>query len=244
MKISVNILCWDNLDVLKYSIPQLLRELESIKHEIIVIDNGSNDGTSEYIKSVMGLGNIQFIQNPENMGISIGKNQGINASSGEYVFMLDGDILPVENSIQCLMNWLDENPDKDAIGMYPNRFCQDMNKGHLKPCEEWCEKLFEPVPHKCACLFYGLYRKKIFDNGLRMDMTGEYGKVGYGWEDHDFFMRMKTLGITQYVAHINHIKGRYHHRINSSIRNMGDATFRESMKARCAQFKRTWENAA
>jgi hypothetical protein len=55
---------------------------------------------------------------------------------------------------------------------------------------------------------------------------------------------MQTLGITQYVANINHAKGRYYHHINSSIRVMGDSVFRESIAARAKQFKRTWENAA
>ena len=239
MRISVNILCMNNLDVMRHSIPSIIEELTGTEYEIIVVDNGSTDSVGAFLPPM-----VKYIRNDENRGISIGKNQGINASSGEYIFMIDGDVLPVKNSILKLAEWLDANPDKDAIGMYPNRFTTDMNHGHFNPAEAFCHILFEPVPHKCACLFYGMYRRRIFDNGLRMDESGEYGKPGYGWEDHDFFKRMQTLGITQYVTNINHAKGRYHHRINSSIRVMGDSFFRESIAARSKQFKRTWENAA
>lgn len=239
IKISVAILAWNNADVLQHSLPMLRTELDGIKHEIIVVDNGSTDNTPELVLKYKCL----LLRFNENYGISTGKNRGISATDGEHLLLLDGDILPVPNSIRLMSQWLDDNQDKHAIGMYPNRFCTDMNQGHLKPCEEYCNVLFEPKEHKCACLFYGMYRRSIFHDGLRMDESGAYGKVGYGWEDHDFFMRMKERGIKQYVAHINHPKGRYHHRINSSIRIMGDATFRESMQARNAQFKERWGNA-
>lgn len=240
MKISVVILAWNNAETLAHSIPAIKEELKDVSHETLVIDNGSTDKTPELVKAL----GVYLIRDEVNRGISIGKNRGISASTGEHIFLLDGDIIPVPNSITMMSRWLDENLDKHAIGAYPNRFCTDLNKGHLKPCEEWCHTLWEPVPHKCACLFYGMYRKKIFDDGLMMDESGVYGECGYGWEDHDFFLRMKERGIIQYVAHINHVKGRYHHKINSSIRVMGDAKFRESMKKRHEQFKARWGDAA
>jgi glycosyltransferase involved in cell wall biosynthesis len=243
MKVSVNILCWNNLDVLEMSLPMLLEELKYIDHEIIFVDNGSTDGSKEFMlkwkeKHPWLLTNLMF--NSENMGISKGKNQGIDHSRGEYIFMMDGDVCPVPHSILKLIKFLDENKDKHAIGMYPNKWTDQDGKSGATYFETRCEQLFEPVVHKCACLFYGMYRRSIFKDGLRLCEDGAFGEEGYGWEDHDFFKRMQKEGVIQYVAHINHPKGRYYHKINSSIRSMGDKVFRKSLSDRSKQFKEIW----
>lgn len=243
MKISVNILCWNNGDVLEMSLPMLLEELKYIDHEIIIVDQGSTDGSRDFIlkwkeKHPWLLMNIMF--NSENMGISKGKNQLIDHSRGEYIFMMDGDVCPVPQSILRLAKYLDENKDKHALGMYPNVWTDEGGKNGSRYAEVRCEELIDPVPHKCACLFYGMYRRSIFKEGLRMCEDGAFGLPGYGWEDHDFFKRMQERGIVQYVAHINRPKGKYYHKINSSIRVMGDTAFRKSMSDRSKQFKEIW----
>lgn len=239
MKISVNILCWNNLDVLEMSLPMLLEELKYIDHEIVIVDQGSTDGSKDFIlkwkeKHPWLSMNLNF--NSHNMGISKGKNQGIDHSRGEHIFMMDGDVCPVPQSILRLSRFLDENKDKHAIGMYPNVWTDTKNSN----AEVRCQELFDPQPHKCVCLFYGMFRRSIFKDGLRMCEEGAFGLPGYGWEDHDFFKRMQKEGIVQYVAHINRPKGKYYHKINSSIRVMGDSLFRQTMSDRSKQFKEIW----
>ena len=91
-------------------------------------------------------------------------------------------------------------------------------------------------------MYYGIFRKKIFDEGLRLNEDGEFGKPGYGWEDHDMFQRMKARGIVQYAAHINKYKGKYFHAINSSIRNMGRGKYIETSKARHEEYRKVWND--
>jgi glycosyltransferase involved in cell wall biosynthesis len=238
MKLSVNILAWNTLDTIEITLPLLIDELKGYEHEIIIVDNGSEDGIDDYIKM---FPRVKFIKNEENRGISIGKNQGINASSGDYLLLLDGDVVPVPNSISLMMEFLDEHENIHAIGMYPNKFVNEPNSGHKVMHEEYCYELFEPALHRCACLFYGMYKREMFDYGLRMTEEGEFGQPGYGWEDHDFYLKMKRMGYQQYAADINSPRGRYFHKINSSIRNMGHETYRETSKRRSKQFKEIWD---
>ena len=226
MKISVNILCWNTGKALEQTLKVLDQELEGYSHEIIVVDNGSKDGTDK-----LDLSGVRYIKNEENRGISHGKNQGVEISGGEYIMLLDGDIIPIPNSIRCFMAFLDTTPEADAIGFYSNKFSNQINRNGQKHHEERCECLFDPKPHNSHCIYYGLYRREIFDK-IRFCTDGVFGETGYGWEDFDFHDQLVQCGFNQWVAHINHAKGKYFHDINSSIRAMGNAKFRSTTIAR------------
>lgn len=227
MKVSVNILTWNTLETTKMALEVLEEDLKNIEHEIIVVDNGSIDGCEDYAN----------IKNETNLGISVGKNQGVKKSRGDYIFMCDGDVVPVPNSINCLMDYMDNTRDCMALGMYPNMFTTTRQDS-----EQWCSRITRPVPHIATCLFYGIYRRELFDK-VMCDESGEFGKQGYGWEDRDFFMQMKKHNITQYVCGINKLDGRYFHRINSSFKNFGNMKHEEyasSSLKRSKYFKKKW----
>lgn len=230
MKLSVNILNWNTFDVFHKTLHILKDELKNLESELIVVDNGSTDGGEKFAT----------IRNKENLGISVGKNQGIRASRGEYILLLDGDIMPVPNSIRCLVTYMDSHPEIDALGFHPNKFSNQENKGGQKHYEEYCQELVDVRPHKNHCIYYGIYRRKIFEAGIFLDET--YG-VGYGYEDLDFYMQMKAAGYNQFVCHINHPAGRYFHAINSSIRQMGYEKYMETSKKRSKRFIEKWGTA-
>lgn len=239
--ISVNVLVWNNKSTIVKTLTAIENDLKDTSHEYIIVDNGSTDGSCDLVSGWIAdslPANSNFVCHQENLGISVGKNRGIGLSKGEYIFMCDGDVVPVPNSIRMMIAWMDSNIDKVAIGMHPNKFVTspDMAGGV-------CEKLADVKEHRCACLYYGLYRRRIFDGGLRMSEDGEFGKPGYGWEDHDFFERFKKAGHTQYVADINNHTGRYYHHINSSIRAMGREVYMETSRARGKQFHEAWDAA-
>lgn len=239
MKISVCILNWNTGNVLERTLESLNDDLVGLDHEIVIVDQGSVDNSIElvqYFKNHWNTdGEIRLIANEKNIGISRGKNQCIEAAEGEYILLIDGDVLPVPNSIHLMIEWLVDNPYHHAIGMYPNKWTNQENKPPQIFYEPVCYSLYEPKEHNGACLFYGMYRRKIFDDGLRCCVEGALGEPGYGWEDHDFFYEMKRRGIRQFVAHINNPQGHYYHRINSSLKTkdcLSDQHYRENYKRR------------
>ena len=230
MKLSVNILTWNTVKTLVETIAILKQELDGMDAEVIIVDNGSTDGCQDFAT----------IKNPVNLGISKGKNQGIDASSGDYICLIDGDIVPVVNSIRCLVDHLDANSDCQAIGFYPNKFTTEKNRNGAVNHETFCHKL-EPVEeYRGHCIYYGMYRREVFEK-VRFDE--EYGP-GYGYEDIDSYMQMEALGIKQYVAGINHKCGKYYHAINSSIRNAGFEWYMETQMKRSKIFKRKWQGVS
>jgi GT2 family glycosyltransferase len=206
MKLSINILTWNTWKTLHDTLHVLKNELKDIEHELIIVDNGSTDGCQD----------VATIKNKVNLGVSKGKNQGIDASKGDFIMMIDGDVVPVPNSIICLLEYMETHPDIEALGFYPDKWARNVGDYGL---QAYCDKLdpvevFKTGKGQGWCCYYGMYRRSCFDKGLRFDE--KYG-VGYGWEDVDFSNTMLKLGITQWVAGINSKTGKYLHKINSSI---------------------------
>ena len=233
MKLSVNILTWNTLNTLRATLKVLESELEGIESEVIIVDNGSTDGCQD----------LATIKNPVNLGISKGKNQGVDASRGEFIMMIDGDVVPVPNSIRSLLAYMELNPECHAIGFLPDKFCQHpLKEGGHKCHEDFCHKL-EPIKvHRGHCIYYGMYRRTVFDK-VRFD---ENFGVGYGYEDLDSWMQMQKHGITQWAAGINHLCGKYFHAINSSINNkncLGHELYMSSSLKRSQIFKKKWSGA-
>ncbi len=92
MKLSVITLTLNKLEYTKNFIESLKKYTKDF--ELIIVDNGSTDGTVEYIKS---MPDIKLIQNTENKGFSAGNNQGIEIAQGEYIGFLNNDILLYPN---------------------------------------------------------------------------------------------------------------------------------------------------
>lgn len=78
-----------------------LRRNTSADFELILIDNASNDGTSDYLET---LSNIVIISNLENRGFAGACNQGIIAASGEWVVVMNNDVILSQGWLQGLLS--------------------------------------------------------------------------------------------------------------------------------------------
>lgn len=87
--ISVVLLNQNGLEYLRKTIGPLLA-LRYSNIEFIVIDNGSTDGSREFLREFK---NITLIELACNIGYSAGKNVGVDKANGDYILLLDNDIL-------------------------------------------------------------------------------------------------------------------------------------------------------
>ena len=107
MKLSIITLTYNQIEYTKKYIKSLYEFTSDF--ELIIVDNGSTDGTAEYIKS-LPYDNIKTIFNAENLGFSKGNNQGIEIAEGEYIGFLNNDILLYPNWFEeCEKVFLKEN---------------------------------------------------------------------------------------------------------------------------------------
>ncbi len=95
-----------------------IREDTSLKEkEIIVVDNGSTDGSQEAIKKLQeSVSNVTLIENKENLGYAKANNQGIKKARGEHVLLLNSDTVVKKNSLGKLLAFAKKKKDAGVIG--------------------------------------------------------------------------------------------------------------------------------
>ena len=86
-----------------------LNQSDFYSYEVIVIDNGSVDGSLEMIEKNYPL--VRLIKNPENMGFAVACNQGIKAAKGEYIILLNNDIEVESNWLTKLYEGMERHPE-------------------------------------------------------------------------------------------------------------------------------------
>ena len=117
---SIIILTKDNLKYSKDCIESIFEYTSQVKtpFEIIVVDNGSKDGTVAYLKSLETVGQIKAIYNPENLGFPKGVNQGVAIAKGEYLCLLNNDTVMTAGWLESLIRCIKSDPTLAATGPY------------------------------------------------------------------------------------------------------------------------------
>lgn len=92
---------------------------DKIPTEIILVDNASSDNSVPKIKQFLnslkiGNWNLKIIQNESNVGFGQANNQGIDASVGNYLLLLNPDTIILHSSISQSLNWLSSHPEAMA----------------------------------------------------------------------------------------------------------------------------------
>lgn len=102
---SVIVVTHNHKKYLELCIPSIL--LQDYPCEIILVDNGSDDGTPDYIESTFP--NIKVIRN-KNTGYGSGNNLGVTQSHGEYVIILNPDTIVERNWLREIIKPLRDHP--------------------------------------------------------------------------------------------------------------------------------------
>jgi GT2 family glycosyltransferase len=107
--------------VLNYNTRELtLRCLESFAPalnrrgwQIIVIDNGSSDGSAEAVQAQFSFAEI--VRSERNLGFAGGNNLGLRQAAGQVVFLLNSDVLAAADTLQALAHQFDVRPEVGVI---------------------------------------------------------------------------------------------------------------------------------
>jgi hypothetical protein len=82
--------------------------------EIIVVDNGSTDGSVEMVRQ--NFPDVCLIANEENRGFPAANNQGIDVADGRYILLLNPDTEVLDDALATMVAFADAHPDAAIIG--------------------------------------------------------------------------------------------------------------------------------
>lgn len=109
--VSVVIPSWNTRELTRVALEHLEASARA-PDEVIVVDNGSADGSADMIAEFFPR--VVLIRNRTNEGFAIACNQGMRRATGRYVFLLNTDTEVAPDALGRLVAWLDEHPEYGA----------------------------------------------------------------------------------------------------------------------------------
>ena len=200
--VSIIILTWNGIEYTKKCLDTLKKHTEYNDYKIIIVDNGSTDGTVEYLKS---LDNISLIINPVNIGFVRGNNQAIKETDPDSDIILlnnDTEILTSQKKwIQNLHNTAYSKQDIGIIGcrlQRPSGMLQ--HAGAYMPIKTfWGQQIGSeemdinqyPFTHEVECVAFAcVYIKRELINKIGV-LSEDYFSY---YEDTDYCLTAREAG--------------------------------------------------
>ena len=145
LDLTLVIVSFNTRDILLRCLESIKQYTQGISYEVIIVDNASEDGTVDAV--VEHFPELQVIANTDNRGFSAANNQGIVASKGRRIAMLNPDTLLTENSFKKIIDFLDRHPDFSILGT-----------GIVDENNQLCPiRLWEDNPRDAALKILGIY---------------------------------------------------------------------------------------
>lgn len=120
IKLSIVVVNLNTRDLTIGCLRSIEKEAKDLSFEVLLTDNGSNDGSVEALKKLQNerywKNKLTLIFNDSNTGYAKANNQGIKKAKGEYILLLNNDTVVHKNALQNLVKFADSTPDAGVIG--------------------------------------------------------------------------------------------------------------------------------
>ena len=113
MTVSVIIVNWNTRDLTLAAVDSVLAQELDDEVEVIVVDNGSRDGT---VEALAGRKSVRCIASPVNLGFAGGNNLGLRRARGEFTLLLNSDAQLEPGALRTLVEEARRHPEAGAIG--------------------------------------------------------------------------------------------------------------------------------
>jgi GT2 family glycosyltransferase len=203
MKFSIIIPNWNGEKLLKKNLPAVF---QSEANQVVVVDNGSTDGSVNLLKNFqLQYPQLKIIFNQKNLGFARAINQGVKTAKNEIVVLLNNDVVPEADFLKPLAK---DFKDEEVFAVSLNEPQWSWAKG--KWIKGFVEHEIGPKTKKTHLSFWanggsGAFRKSIW---LKLGGLDEMFTPFY-WEDIDLSYRAwkrgyKILWEPQSIVHHQH----------------------------------------
>ena len=214
MQVSVAIVNWNTRDLLHECLMSLVSStvLYSSPIEVIVVDNGSTDGSADMVSNIFP--EVNLIRNHENLGFSKAINQAFSISRGQYFLMFNSDASMKETNLHECTKYLDENSNIAVLGcrlentdgstqsscfrftslfgtlMTAFYLSQMFRKSYVLNWDRYgCTEWKEPTEVDCVMGSFMMVKRSVIGSGELLDSS--YFMYG---EEKDLCFRLKAQG--------------------------------------------------
>jgi GT2 family glycosyltransferase len=212
---SIIVLSRDNLAFSRMCVASIFENTEYPNYELILIDNGSSDGSAEELRRLAGLvPHVRAFLNDDNAGFGPGNNQGLREATGDILVLLNNDTMVPRGWLTRLARHL-ENPEIGLIGPASNRTCNEAQldipyqtyaeyQAVARSLRERHEGELRPI--RMPMMFCTAFRRDVYERIGPLDERFETGM----FEDEDYALRAKAAGFKVvwtpevYVHHAYH----------------------------------------
>ena len=183
LSISIVIPLYNQLHYTRLCLESLLPTVDA-GVQIILIDNGSSDGTAEYLAART---DVSVISNPVNLGCAAAWNQGVNASRSDYVVILNNDVILPSGWLEALVHFAEKgNFDVVSPAMREGEYNYDIAE-YAKAFVARMATVKRVGVANGVCF---MVKRQVFD---QIGFFDEKFRIGQ-FEDSDFFRRATLAG--------------------------------------------------
>jgi len=175
-------------------IESLITQTTNQPYEVIVVDNGSTDNTSEIVKKYKDKLDLKLIKEPHK-GRGQARFAGFRAAKGDIILSIDGDSIAPRNWIQELTK-----PFSDP------KIIAVTGTGRIDDCSPRINRTFnilQPFSMFTYRLFFRHYWLTGFNFAIRADIykkAGEFNPKIQGYEDTELAFRVSKLGKIKFIS--------------------------------------------
>lgn len=204
---SIIVLAYNNLEeTTAPCLESILENTDLTRHELIVVDNASSDGTAEYLRQFQSKHPyVRMCLNDVNKGYAGGNNDGMRLSNGRILVLLNNDTLVGPGWLEPLVEVLDKDPSVGMVGPVTNSAGNEQRV--VLP--EVTQDTFVPATVSYLALQSGIYSETeklgFFCVAIRRDVIDKIGMLdeafGIGmFEDDDLCVRARKADYRLLIA--------------------------------------------
>ena len=116
IQLSILIVTYNSSATIRVCLESVFQELESIKGEVIVVDNQSSDDTTAILDELLSQNaKLKVELNRTNRGFAVGNNQALEISQGQHILILNPDTILQKDILKNLLSALEEDTKTGVV---------------------------------------------------------------------------------------------------------------------------------